>query len=143
MYLLAQLYNLILIMSLVVDTSVIISVITNDKHKLKLIKITKGEELIAPESLHWEIGNAFSDMFKRKRMEIKPAKKALKYYQDIPLRFVDVDLGNSLEIANKYNIYAYDAYFIECAQYYKLPLLTLDNALIDVAKKVGILTKEV
>lgn len=78
MYLLAQLYNLILIMSLVVDTSVIISVITNDKHKLKLIKITRGEELIAPESLHWEIGNAFSDMFKRKRMEIKPAKKSSK-----------------------------------------------------------------
>jgi len=130
-------------MGLVVDTSVIISVITNEKHKLQLIKVTRGEELIAPESLHWEIGNAFSAMFKRKRIDINLAKRALKYYQKIPLRFVEINLEESLEIAYNYSIYAYDAYFIECARNYKLPLLTLDYSLIDVAKKIGLLTKEV
>jgi predicted nucleic acid-binding protein len=130
-------------MSIVVDTSAIISVITNEKHKSQLIKITRGEELIAPESLHWEIGNAFSAMLKRKRIDIKLAKKALKYYQKIPLRFVETDLEESLEIAHNYNIYAYDAYFIECARNYKLPLLTLDNSLFDVAKKVGVSVKEI
>ena len=54
-------------MSLVVDTSVIISVLLNEKSKSKLIKITKGENLIAPSALYWEIGNAFSAMFKGKR----------------------------------------------------------------------------
>lgn len=130
-------------MSIVVDTSAIISVITNEQHKSQLIKITRGEELIAPESLHWEIGNAFSAMFKRKRIDIKVAKKAIKYYQMIPIRFVEISLDGSLEIAFKYKIYAYDAYFIACALTYKLPLLTLDNRLIEVAKKVGIITKEV
>ena len=130
-------------MGLVVDTSVIISVITNEKHKRQLIKVTRGEELITPESLHWEIGNAFSAMFKRKRIDINLAKRALKYYQKIPLRFVEINLEESLEIAYNYSIYAYDAYFIECARIYKLPLLTLDNSLIEIAKKIGILTKEI
>ncbi len=130
-------------MGLVVDTSVIISVITNEKHKRQLIKVTRGEELITPESLHWEIGNAFSAMFKRKRIDINLAKKALRYYQRIPLRFVEINLEGSLEIAYNYSIYAYDAYFIECARIYKLPLLTLDNSLIEIAKKIGILTKEI
>ena len=130
-------------MSLVVDTSVIISVITNEKHKPQLIKVTRGEELIAPEVLHWEIGNAFSAMFKRNRIDIKLAKKALKYYQKIPLRFVEIDLESSVEIAYKYSIYAYDAYFIECAKRYNLSLLTLDSNLINIGKKVGIQVKEV
>ncbi len=130
-------------MSLVVDTSVIISVITNEKHKTQLIKVTRGEELIAPEALHWEIGNAFSAMFKRNRIDIKLAKKALKYYQKIPLRFVEIDLDSSVEIAHKYSIYAYDAYFIECAKRYNLSLLTLDSKLINIGKKVGIQVKEV
>jgi len=69
-------------MGLVVDTSVIISVITNEKHKQQLIKITRGEELIAPESLHWEIGNAFSAMFKRKRIDINRTRRALGPFRD-------------------------------------------------------------
>ena len=54
-------------MSLVVDTSIVISVITNEKSKSKLIKIAQDEDLMAPSSLHWEIGNAFSAMFKRNK----------------------------------------------------------------------------
>ena len=82
-------------------------------------------------------------MFKRKRIDINLAKKALRYYQRIPLRFVEINLEGSLEIAYNYSIYAYDAYFIECARIYKLPLLTLDSCLIEIAKKIGILTKEI
>ena len=47
-------------MDLVVDTSVIIAVITNEKHKKKLVRVSKGADLIPPQSLHWEVGNAFS-----------------------------------------------------------------------------------
>ena len=49
-------------MNIVIDTSVVISVITNEKHKNELIKKTAGTNLVAPSSLHWELGNAFSAM---------------------------------------------------------------------------------
>lgn len=125
-------------MNIVVETSVIIGVLMNEKSKPKLIKMTKGEELIAPSSLHWEIGNAFSAMFKRKRIELDLAKEALDYYLMIPIRFVDVDLFKSLEIAKKYNIYAYDAYFLECARQYNSPLITLDDGLKNIANQMSI-----
>ncbi len=38
-------------MSIVVDTSVFIAVITNEQSKSKLIKITENEELISPSSI--------------------------------------------------------------------------------------------
>jgi len=125
-------------MSIIVDTSVIIAVITNEKSKAKLIKLTKREELIAPSSLHWEIGNAFSSLFKRDKLSAELAKKALEYYSLIPIRLVDVDLENSIEIARRFKIYAYDAYFLECARNFNSTLLTLDNGLIEVAKQMNI-----
>ena len=57
-------------MKLIVDTSVIIAVLANEPIKEKLIALTKGVELIAPMSVHWEVGNAFSAMLKRKRIDI-------------------------------------------------------------------------
>jgi len=130
-------------MAFVVDTSVIISVLTNEEHKSKLIKLTKGEELLAPESLYFEIGNAFSSMLKRKRITLKLVKKALEYYQDISLRLVEVDLERSLGIAHKHNIYAYDAYFIECAKRYKSEIISLDKGLVEIAREEGVKIREV
>ena len=130
-------------MSLVVDTSVIISVITNEAHKQKLINITKGVELIAPHALHWEIGNAFSAMFKRKRISLANALEAIQYYKMIQLRFCDIELKATLEISDKLNIYAYDAYFIACAKKYNCPLISLDQGLLKAAKNFGIKTQEI
>ncbi|HET54182.1 MAG TPA: PIN domain-containing protein [Ignavibacteria bacterium] len=130
-------------MSLVVDTSVIISVITNEKSKSKLIEITKGVDLISPSSLHWEIGNAFSAMFKRKRIDLKTAKKAIEYYEMIPIRLLDIDINKSVEIAHQYGLYAYDAYFLECARNYNAQLLTIDGGLTLVAKQMDINVIEV
>ena len=130
-------------MSLIVDNSVIISVITNEAHKTKLIRATKGEELIAPISLHWEIANAFSAMFKRKRITLEQAKKAMEYYSQIKIRFVEVDLNKALDIAFNHNIYAYDAYFIVCAKQYKSKLISLDKGLIQISKQNNITTLEV
>lgn len=125
-------------MKFVVDTSVVIAVITNEMHKLRLIDLTKGAELIAPASLHWEIGNAFSAMFKRGRINLISAKKALRAYQKIPIQFMGVGLEDALDIASQQNIYAYDAYFLVCAQKLNIPLISLDIRLLDVARSLGV-----
>lgn len=128
---------------MIVDTSVIISVITNENNKDRLVTLTSGENLIAPSSIHWEVGNAFSAMFKRKKIDLALAEKAIEYYNMIPLKIVDVDIYNSLEISYQYNIYAYDAYFLECAIEFNAPLLTLDNKLREIAKQINISIVEV
>ena len=130
-------------MKFVIDTSIIIAVITNENHKKQLIDTTKGSELLAPSSLHWEVGNAFSAMFKRKRLTIEEAKLALIEYKKIPIQFYDVTLEIALEYAYKYDIYAYDAYFLICADKLKLPILSLDNSLLLKAREAGLKVFEV
>jgi len=130
-------------MEIVVDASVLIAVIANEPDKQKLIDITREAELIAPLSVHWEIGNAFSAMLKRQRVTFEQAVEALETYLQIPVRFVEVELIDSLAIADELNLYAYDAYLLRCAAKYRSPLLTLDKKLILSAKSKKIPVLEV
>ena len=130
-------------MNVVVDTSVIIAVIADEPEKGVLVELTQGVDLIAPHSVHWEIGNAFSAMFKRHRVTLDQALRAIQAYGKIPIRFVDVELERSLEIAETLGIYAYDAYLIRCALRYKSPLISLDGDLADSAKRMQVRVIEV
>ncbi|MCR4407264.1 MAG: type II toxin-antitoxin system VapC family toxin [Anaerolineae bacterium] len=130
-------------MDIVVDTSTLIAVIADEPEKEALIELTTGANLIAPHSVHWEIGNAFSAMLRRGRITVEQAIQAVQVYQRIPIRFVDVELEETLKIVDALGIYAYDAYLIRCAQKYKSPLLSLDRNLVDATKHMGVKVMEV
>jgi predicted nucleic acid-binding protein len=121
-------------MEIVVDASVLIAVVVNEAEKDALIALTSSAELVAPLSVHWEIGNAFSAMLRRKRINVEQALQAIEIYLGIPIRFVEVELVDSLQLADELNLYAYDAYLVRCAEKYRLPLLTLDTKLAEMAK---------
>ncbi len=130
-------------MEVIVDASVLIAVITNEQEKAKLIEMTRDAELLAPLSVHWEIGNAFSSLLKRKRVTLDEALGAIDSYLQIPVRFVEVDLAESLELADELGLYAYDAYLLCSAMKYRLPLITLDSRLIQAARRKKIQVLEV
>jgi len=130
-------------MYITIDTSALIAVIGNELSKQSIVDLTANCSLYAPASVHWEIGNAFSSMFKSQRLDIKTAQRALSVYSGIPIKFIDVPLQATLEICKAQNIYAYDAYLIQCAQQTSTSLLTLDNGLKLVAQQVGVHVLEV
>ena len=130
-------------MKITIDTSALMSVIGNEKSKQKIIEVTSGCSLCAPMSVHWEIGNAFSAMFKRRSTSIELAIQAVQAYKEIPIKFIDVPLERALEIAHAQNLYAYDAYLIQCSQITSTPLLTLDGGLKMTAREMGVQILEV
>ncbi len=120
-----------------IDTSALVAVITNAPEKGRLIEMTNDSTLVAPASVHWEVGNAFSSLLKRRLMTESAVAEALETYDAIPIRFVDVDLYQALAVAAELSIYAYDAYLIVCAQQAHAPLLTLDRGLARCARRVA------
>lgn len=128
---------------IVVDTSVIIAAVVNEPSKAALVALTAGADLLAPPSLHWEVGNAFSAMLRRGRMTLLQAIAALQVYRQIYVRLVQVDLGQALAIASDHGIYAYEAYMIQCARDFGAPLLTLDRGLRHAARAAGVKVLEV
>ena len=130
-------------MDLIIDTSAIIAVIANEPEKSALVAHTSGASLLAPQSVHWEVGNAFSAMIKRRRVSLEQARIAVGIYQTIPIRLLDVDLSHALTIAAEFDLYAYDAYLIACALRQRCALLTLDRGLIHAANQANVATVEV
>jgi predicted nucleic acid-binding protein len=130
-------------MDIIVDTSAVIAVIANEPEKDALVELTQGADLIAPLSVHWEIGNAFSAMLRQKRTTLAVASNAIELYEQIPIRFVEVELDESLRLADALGIYAYDAYLIRCAQKYRSPILSLDGYLLECARRTEVEILEV
>jgi len=130
-------------MDVVIDTSALIAVIVDEPERNKIIELTTGNTLIGPGSIPWEIGNAFSAMLKRNKLSLDEAQKGLLIFNNIPLRYIKSDFVNVLTISRKTNIYAYDAYFIDCAIRQKAPLLTLDRKLKIAAQNLNITTMEI
>jgi len=125
-------------MKIVLDTSIIIAILMNESDKQGIIKATKGAEIFAPASFPWEIGNAFSAMFKRKRISLTQAQQAFKIYEMIPIQLVDISISDAMKTSNEYNIHAYDAYILECAKKLHYPLMSLDEQLIVKANQMKI-----
>ena len=74
-------------MELVIDTSALIAVIVAEPERDTIIEITKGNTLIGPGSIPWEIGNAFSAMFKQNRVSMKEADKGIQIFDTIRFQY--------------------------------------------------------
>jgi len=112
------------------------SCIASRPERDELIELTSGASLLAPHSVHWEIGNALSAMFRRNRVSLPQALQTVAAYRQIPIRFVDVELDDSMRMADVLGIYAYDAFLIRSAIECRAPLVTLHSHLINGARQL-------
>ena len=66
-------------MDIVIDTSALIAVIVDEPERNRIIELTTGNTLVGPGSIPWEIGNAFSAMFKQSKLTSRKPKRDLKF----------------------------------------------------------------
>lgn len=125
-------------MQIVSDTNIFLAVVLDEPEKDRIIQITSGVDVSAPEILPYEIGNALSAMLKRGQISNTEALAALKATNNIPVRLLATDIQQALKLAMEFNIYAYDAYFLQCAKAWSSPLITLDKRMKNVAAELGI-----
>lgn len=130
-------------MRLVADANVYLAVALNEPEKQGIIDITRGRTLTSPEALPFEIGNALSALIRRGRLSLQEAHSAWQACSAITVELRSVDVDAALELAAKHGIYAYDAYYLQCAASLRSPLLTLDQRLVRVAVAVGVKVMEV
>jgi predicted nucleic acid-binding protein len=130
-------------MEIIIDTSAILAVVALGPERSELIRLTRGATLVAPSSVHWEIGNAISAMFKRGAIELNDALRMVDAYAGIPIRLMEMALRQAVELSRQLNIYAYDAYVIGCAVNQRAPILTLDSVLKERARSLSLEVIEV
>ena len=129
-------------MKIVADTNIFLATALNEPEKGMIISLTVGHELVAPEVLPFEIGNALSAMVKRGRLTEREGLSAYDEIQKVPVELRGLEIRKALTIASQHRIYAYDAYFLQCALATRCPLFTLDAAMKDLAAQLGIVLLE-
>lgn len=130
-------------MDIIIDASAILSVLLNEPLRENILAKLKGCNLLAPASLEFEIGNALSALLKRGSLSIADACSVYHAFTKVSIRLVQTDIASALIISGEDSIYAYDAYFISCAERLGYALLTLDKHLAATALKRGITLVEV
>ena len=130
-------------MKIIADTNTFLAVTLHEPERDKIIRLTLGHDLIAPDILPFEIGNALSAMLKRRRLEPEDLLSVWDATQQIPVDLRNVNIRDALKVASQFNIYAYDAYFLVCAISLRCPLMTLDRRMIEVAQSLGVQIMEV
>jgi predicted nucleic acid-binding protein len=125
-------------MKIVADTNTFLAVALNEPEKKRLIEVTDGHDLVSPPILPYEIGNALSSLVRRKVISERQLAVAWDAAAAVPVELATIDTRAALLLAGHFRIYAYDAYFLQCALETKCPLLTLDNGMLNVAKQLDI-----
>lgn len=127
-------------MDIVADASAFLAVALEEPGYGLLIEKTIGKRLIAPDVLPYEIGNALIAGRKRKRHQLsdKDIQAAYARSQRIAVQLVQIRIEEALKLAIRWNTYAYDAYYLQCAREHGLPLLSLDRDLCEIAKEMKI-----
>lgn len=126
------------IMQLVADTNVFLAVALDEPERGHILELTRDTDLIAPEVLPYEIGNALSAMCRRGQLSRREAKRVYTVTQQVPVRLLSVDIAKALDLAMQAGIYAYDGCFLRCARAQGCPLMTLDRRMRRVATDFGI-----
>jgi predicted nucleic acid-binding protein len=125
-------------MEIVADASTFLAVVLNESDREWIIHKTMGKGIVSPEVLPYEIGNALIAVKRKGRLNDREALRAFNLYQRIAVRLVSVKIHDSIRIALRFNIYAYDAYYLQCCIENKLPLISLDDRMCGIAGNLGI-----
>jgi len=125
-------------MEIVSDASTFLAVILDEASREWVIERTSGCTVVSPEVLPYEIANALVTVMKKGRLTDKEAVKAFDVSQRIPVKLVPIRIHDAMRIAVKFGIYAYDAFYLQCCLETKMPLISLDNRMCEVAKSLAI-----
>lgn len=103
-------------MNIVADTNIFLAVALDKPEKEHLVEVTAGWDVLSPEILPYEIGNALTALIKRRKLSKEEALALYEVTQQIPVKLISVDIPKALAIAARFSIYAYDAYFTDVTQ---------------------------
>jgi predicted nucleic acid-binding protein len=126
-------------MEILLDASAIMAVIADEPESQIVINYTQNATIVSPIIISYEIANALTRMMKRNIIATEEQMvNLIKYFKQVPIKMVDIDLEKALKIAWQYKIYAYDAFYLEAAQRLQLPLVTFDGGMRRIGKDIGL-----
>jgi len=125
-------------MEIVADASVFLAVLLDEESREWVIERTSGYGVVSPEVLPYEIATALINMRRKGRLTEREVLKAFSISRRIAVHLLPVKINEAMKLALKFGIYAYDAFYIQCCLETKLPLISLDSRMCEVAASISL-----
>jgi len=134
-------------MTLVLDSSATLAWLHNDERSPAIEMLFDrivDEGVVVPNLWHLEVANALTNAVRRQRVTKEFCDEALADLAQLDIT-IDPETDRhawtaSLRLADLHGLTVYDAAYLELAQRRRLPLATLDAALIRAASSSGVET---
>lgn len=120
---------------LVVDASVMISLVFVEANARDAQGWLRGRALCAPHFLDAEVTNAGLNKIRRKTLPHKEVLDALREFGTVDIQRFRIDSAAVLEVARRHALSAYDAAYLWLAGHLSAPLATFDLKLGEAARR--------
>lgn len=121
---------------IVVDASVVVAKLLGENNEEIWKEYEKGTvELVAPNLLLIEVGNALRTGVLRKRIELNLAKELYEIFLNLPIEKYEVEWSAVLELAIAEGLSFYDAMYVWLAIKHEWRLVSFDKQLMKVWRK--------
>lgn len=90
--------------------------LASDEERDPILEAIAGYDLVCSESMMPEVGNAVSAMFKWGRITREQGIALIEGLRHLDLQQIAINLTRAIEISYGHDLYAYDAYVLECAE---------------------------
>jgi predicted nucleic acid-binding protein len=133
--------------ALVLDVSIAVKWFLQDEGddvSPKLLERVAAETAYVPALFRWEIQSALISAERSNRIDAEDVDAALEALRDLPILVESpgerVFSGLEMHLARHYDLTPYDAAYLALAANRRLPLATLDGALLRAASDLGLET---
>jgi len=119
----------------ILDTSVVATTLLPDEKSLpqakKFLKVISNRQNLfySHKLIKLEFCNTLRSAVIQKRINTTSTYKLLQNFQQIPIKYLNIKLSSTLNLALTHNLSFYDATYLHLSLSFKIPLLTLDNKL--------------
>lgn len=120
-------------MTLVVDASILVAVITTEAHSVAARALIADEGLVAPNLIIAECANALWKKTRGGMIDSEAARSAIRDVSDLFARLLPIDelAAAALDLAVRRDHAAYDCFYVVLAQREGAPLITADRRLAE------------
>ena len=126
-------------MSLIVDASVAVKWFAAEEGSARAEALLEGEELIAPDLIVAEVGNAMWKKFRKHWLTQAQVAASMEQLPKCFSRMIPtVDLApRAMELALLQDHPIYDCFYLALAERERLPMVTADERLLAAARMLG------
>ena len=117
-----------------IDASVAVKWLLPERHAAAARRLLRGRrELLAPDLIWAEVGNALWKRCRRAELAADTARKILQDFRHFPLQThaAEALVGFAWDLANRYGVTVYDGLYLALAVGRNCPLVTADRPLYD------------